>query len=146
MIAILIMIYLIFGGNQHASSLKCWKTMIFRISWKSSRTYYETGNDNLRSSTKIREEFPIRWSALRVPGGNQVDGLPPARHSNTRPKSTEFFCTLGLFGDVQVWENHNDIKISYIQNKLCLSKFHFGWVRTTSDNANEISVWLQISG
>ena len=24
----------------------------------------------------------MRWSALRVPGGNQVDGLPPARHNS----------------------------------------------------------------
>jgi hypothetical protein len=26
----------------------------------------------------------MRWSALRVPGGNQVDGLPPARHTEPR--------------------------------------------------------------
>ena len=28
----------------------------------------------------------MRWSALRVPGGNQVDGLPPARHTETIAK------------------------------------------------------------
>ena len=26
----------------------------------------------------------MRWSALRVSGGNQVDGLPPARHTEPR--------------------------------------------------------------
>ena len=30
--------------------------------------------------------YKIRWSALRVPGGNQVDGLPPARHTETVAK------------------------------------------------------------
>ena len=29
------------------------------------------------------------WSALRVPGGNPVDGLPPARHTKPQPKRTK---------------------------------------------------------
>jgi len=30
--------------------------------------------------TPQKMKFAIQWTALRVPGGNQVDGLPPARH------------------------------------------------------------------
>ena len=28
----------------------------------------------------------MRWFDVRVPGGNQVDGLPPARHTETMAK------------------------------------------------------------
>ena len=33
-----------------------------------------------------KEKSKRRGSALRVPGGNQVDGLPPARHTKTVAK------------------------------------------------------------
>ena len=37
--------------------------------------------DDLPMEEIQKSRLWMRWSALRVPGGNQVDGLPPARHS-----------------------------------------------------------------
>ena len=36
--------------------------------------------DDLPMEEIQKSRLWMRWSALRVPGGNQVDGLPPARH------------------------------------------------------------------
>ena len=43
----------------------------------------DSGISNLNSfpSRETFQETIRKWSALRVPGGNQVDGLPPARHT-----------------------------------------------------------------
>ena len=43
-------------------------------------------SENLQKKENWKRNFIVRWSALRVPGGNQVDGLPPARHTETVAK------------------------------------------------------------
>ena len=40
--------------------------------------------------------FCMLQNALQVPGGNQVDGLPPARHTETRGPARAYSMVQGV--------------------------------------------------
>ena len=77
----------IFVNNSGSCSPKCWKNYKFS-------NFNENSEEKLlnleiyiwhaRYEGNFENELQMRWSALRVPGGNQVDGLPPARHTEPR--------------------------------------------------------------
>ena len=59
------------------------------FSFNICRKLFEAEPDDLitSQSRNIEEKILwIRWSTLRVPGGNQVDSLPPAWHTETVAK------------------------------------------------------------
>ena len=55
----------------------------FEFSWKYGDWHWlilKFTIEELHLKEILKLNYKMRWSALRVPGGNQVDGLPPARH------------------------------------------------------------------
>ena len=65
---------------------KCLKIMNLKFSWNfDDFRFFDFNGSRRRELLKI--SFRMLWTALRVPGGNQVDGLPPARH--TEPQCFE---------------------------------------------------------
>ena len=72
------------GVFAHRKSRK--NDEFFEFSWELSQKPPGSGNRYFRTSMwrKFLNAFEMRRSALRVPGGNQVDGLPPARHTEPR--------------------------------------------------------------
>ena len=93
------------SDHPAASSPKCWKNdENLKFSWKFSRNAFKAGDRDwggLREGNLLMI-FEIRWSALRVSGGNLVDGLPPARHFNPegcseKSSRLQWFRKIGFF-------------------------------------------------
>ena len=80
-------------------------------------------------------------SALRVPGGNPVDGLPPARHTKTIAKRarvgprTQMHVTMEkLFGIICVSEKCSGISEIVLDNIL---KLRIELIKSRNDNARK---------
>ena len=117
MMAIITMINQIFVNNRCSFSLKYGKTINFSNFMKIFEKIFWSWKWSLTSSpsTEIREDLPIRWSALRVPGGNQVDGLPPARHTDAVAFARTYLPVAGrrIRGDFTSFAPSTQVKDSF---------------------------------
>ena len=61
-------------------------SLFFQISGNQHEKPCLSGYTEFSNKKYIQEKFYMRRPALRVPGGNLVDGLPPARHTEAVAK------------------------------------------------------------
>ena len=93
------------------------------------------------------EDLKMLGSALRLPGGNSVDGLPPARH-NTGAVVKPVPNRPSIFGTLTPLDEFSLPKRSWYENILhakCFLtiKLDFGWAWALGDNVIAISIWGQ---
>ena len=117
------------------------------------------GNSELNASVweDFGNERKLLVSALRVPGGNPVDGLPAVRHSLSQGKARRVILVQESdpfqIDRVNLWRGL--LWISFSSSKpsryevtprlKCSStiKLDFGWVWASCDNVTAISIWGQ---
>ena len=121
--------------------------------------------EELHTEKISKFNYEMSWSALRVPGGNQVDGLPQARHTETiakrarvRPR-TQVLTTMKIKFEVIFWSTSAPlsdmivldnvlkiwIELMKLRNYDAMEKFYWGQVFSKVEISVEISKFSKIS-
>ena len=93
----------------------------------------------------MQRDIRLKRSALRVPGGNQVDGLPPARHTEPRsigwarhPRtSVNFVIVFEIAFLIKLYIMVTSFALSIL--KISILKFHFVGISASELDRNFVN-------